>query len=197
MAKNNKSRPIKPSKLSVYLYIPNIIGGFFFYSRFPCCCCLCYDVLLYGIFVFLVNIHSGYTRVLMNCYAFAICFSNKWLFCALYFIRWGFCVSWRVILVLSFDLIYISNIIGVFFFQCVKEMGVWFCVLWFQLCLWWYRWLGCSQIQSRHGLFFPGLLIVQYVNYKGRDSSMNANSLSNHTSWICVEQNFWIKFGTK
>ncbi|KAH8498109.1 hypothetical protein H0E87_017144 [Populus deltoides] len=53
MAKNNKSRPIKPSKLSVYLYIPNIIG---------------------------------YTRVLMNCYAFAICFSNKWLFCALYFI---------------------------------------------------------------------------------------------------------------
>ncbi|KAG6762996.1 hypothetical protein POTOM_033524 [Populus tomentosa] len=53
MAKNNKSRPIKPSKLSVYLYIPNIIG---------------------------------YTRVLMNCYAFAICFSNKWLFCALYFV---------------------------------------------------------------------------------------------------------------
>ncbi|KAL9370669.1 hypothetical protein Peur_035809 [Populus x canadensis] len=53
MAKNNKSRPIKPSKLSVYLYIPNIIG---------------------------------YTRVLMNCYAFAMCFSNKWLFCALYFI---------------------------------------------------------------------------------------------------------------
>ncbi|KAJ6906458.1 hypothetical protein NC652_024020 [Populus alba x Populus x berolinensis] len=28
MAKNNKSRPIKPSKLSVYLYIPNIIALF-------------------------------------------------------------------------------------------------------------------------------------------------------------------------
>ncbi|KAG6779666.1 hypothetical protein POTOM_016060 [Populus tomentosa] len=53
MAKNNKPGPRKPGKLSVYLYIPNIIG---------------------------------YTRVFMNCYAFAICFSNKWLFCALYFI---------------------------------------------------------------------------------------------------------------
>ncbi|CAI0445356.1 unnamed protein product [Linum tenue] len=49
----NKSRPKKPSKLSVYLYIPNIIG---------------------------------YVRVLMNVYAFAICFSNKQLFCILYFI---------------------------------------------------------------------------------------------------------------
>ncbi|KAF2300092.1 hypothetical protein GH714_008456 [Hevea brasiliensis] len=48
----NKSRP-KPSKLAVYLYIPNIVG---------------------------------YTRVLMNCFAFAICFSNKRLFCLLYFI---------------------------------------------------------------------------------------------------------------
>uniref|UniRef100_A0A6N2LJG0 CDP-diacylglycerol--inositol 3-phosphatidyltransferase n=1 Tax=Salix viminalis TaxID=40686 RepID=A0A6N2LJG0_SALVM len=53
MANNKMSRPRKPGKLSVYLYIPNIIG---------------------------------YTRVFMNCYAFAICFSNKWLFCALYFI---------------------------------------------------------------------------------------------------------------
>ncbi|CAN1276564.1 CDP-diacylglycerol--inositol 3-phosphatidyltransferase 1 [Linum perenne] len=53
MAVNNKSRPKKPSKLSVYLYIPNIIG---------------------------------YVRVLMNIYAFAICFTNKRLFCLLYFI---------------------------------------------------------------------------------------------------------------
>ncbi|KAL9672716.1 hypothetical protein QQ045_028968 [Rhodiola kirilowii] len=43
----------KPGKLSVYLYIPNIIG---------------------------------YIRVLMNILAFAICFSNKKLFSALYFI---------------------------------------------------------------------------------------------------------------
>ncbi|EEF29194.1 probable CDP-diacylglycerol--inositol 3-phosphatidyltransferase 2 [Ricinus communis] len=43
----------KPSKLAVYLYIPNIVG---------------------------------YTRVLMNCFAFAICFSNKSLFSLLYFI---------------------------------------------------------------------------------------------------------------
>ncbi|CAM8976053.1 unnamed protein product [Rhodiola kirilowii] len=43
----------KPGKLSVYLYIPNIIG---------------------------------YIRVLMNILAFAICFSNKILFSALYFI---------------------------------------------------------------------------------------------------------------
>ncbi|KAF2322277.1 hypothetical protein GH714_010068 [Hevea brasiliensis] len=48
----NKSRS-KPSKLDVYLYIPNIVG---------------------------------YTRVFMNCFAFAICFSNKRLFCLLYFI---------------------------------------------------------------------------------------------------------------
>ncbi|KAI4304136.1 hypothetical protein MLD38_039687 [Melastoma candidum] len=43
----------KPRKLTVYLYIPNIIG---------------------------------YIRVLMNCVAFAICFSNKRLFSLLYFI---------------------------------------------------------------------------------------------------------------
>ncbi|XP_050235093.1 CDP-diacylglycerol--inositol 3-phosphatidyltransferase 1-like [Mercurialis annua] len=47
-----KSIP-KHTKLSVYLYIPNIVG---------------------------------YTRVLMNCFAFAICFSNKGLFSLLYFI---------------------------------------------------------------------------------------------------------------
>ncbi|KAJ8900184.1 hypothetical protein K2173_024824 [Erythroxylum novogranatense] len=50
MAKN--SRP-KPTKLSVYLYIPNIIG---------------------------------YIRVLLNCYAFAISYSNKWLFGILYLV---------------------------------------------------------------------------------------------------------------
>ncbi|KAF8033192.1 hypothetical protein BT93_D1944 [Corymbia citriodora subsp. variegata] len=43
----------RPRKLSVYLYIPNIIG---------------------------------YIRVLMNCVAFAICFSNKKLFSVLYFL---------------------------------------------------------------------------------------------------------------
>ncbi|XP_047330814.1 probable CDP-diacylglycerol--inositol 3-phosphatidyltransferase 2 [Impatiens glandulifera] len=43
----------KPGTLSVYLYIPNIIG---------------------------------YLRVLMNCYAFYICHSNKELFSVLYFV---------------------------------------------------------------------------------------------------------------
>ncbi|KAM6585018.1 hypothetical protein CsatB_012020 [Cannabis sativa] len=47
-----KSDP-RPTMLSVYLYIPNIIG---------------------------------YIRVLMNCFAFAQCFSNKKLFSILYFI---------------------------------------------------------------------------------------------------------------
>ncbi|XP_024028792.1 probable CDP-diacylglycerol--inositol 3-phosphatidyltransferase 2 [Morus notabilis] len=42
----------RPRKLSVYLYIPNIIG---------------------------------YMRVLINCFAFALCFSNKRLFSVLYF----------------------------------------------------------------------------------------------------------------
>ncbi|KAL6218150.1 hypothetical protein ACLB2K_011366 [Fragaria x ananassa] len=51
MAKKSVPQP-KLTKLSVYLYIPNIIG---------------------------------YIRVLMNCYAFAICFSNKSLFSILYF----------------------------------------------------------------------------------------------------------------
>ncbi|PPS14691.1 hypothetical protein GOBAR_AA05898 [Gossypium barbadense] len=49
---NNKSKP-GPSRMSVYLYIPNIIG---------------------------------YIRILLNCYAFAICFSSKSLFAALYFL---------------------------------------------------------------------------------------------------------------
>ncbi|GLU02726.1 hypothetical protein SLE2022_199660 [Rubroshorea leprosula] len=48
----NKSKP-KPRKVSVYLYVPNLIG---------------------------------YTRILLNCYAFAICFSSKRLFSALYFL---------------------------------------------------------------------------------------------------------------
>ncbi|KAL8543756.1 hypothetical protein ACS0TY_004353 [Phlomoides rotata] len=43
----------KPSTLTVYLYVPNIIG---------------------------------YVRILMNCYAFAICFKDKHLFSILYFI---------------------------------------------------------------------------------------------------------------
>ncbi|KAG6386394.1 hypothetical protein SASPL_155293 [Salvia splendens] len=43
----------RPSTLSVYLYVPNIIG---------------------------------YVRILMNCYAFAICFKNKYLFSLLYFV---------------------------------------------------------------------------------------------------------------
>ncbi|XP_059452871.1 probable CDP-diacylglycerol--inositol 3-phosphatidyltransferase 2 [Corylus avellana] len=49
MAKNTRRRP---GKLSVYLYIPNIVG---------------------------------YIRVIMNCIAFAQCFSNKKLFSVLYF----------------------------------------------------------------------------------------------------------------
>ncbi|KAG8364414.1 hypothetical protein BUALT_Bualt19G0126300 [Buddleja alternifolia] len=43
----------RPSTLSVYLYVPNIIG---------------------------------YVRILMNCYAFAICFKDKYLFSILYFV---------------------------------------------------------------------------------------------------------------
>lgn len=38
-----------------------------------------------NVYFYIPNI-IGYTRVLMNCFAFAICFSNKWLFCVLYFI---------------------------------------------------------------------------------------------------------------
>ncbi|KAK3193881.1 hypothetical protein Dsin_025191 [Dipteronia sinensis] len=53
MANTSKSRPKKQGKLSVYLYIPNIIG---------------------------------YIRVLLNVYAFAICFSQKWVFSTLYFV---------------------------------------------------------------------------------------------------------------
>ncbi|XP_044508705.1 CDP-diacylglycerol--inositol 3-phosphatidyltransferase 1-like [Mangifera indica] len=56
MANTSKPRPKprpKEGKLSVYLYIPNIIG---------------------------------YVRVLMNCVAFAICFSDKWVFSILYFV---------------------------------------------------------------------------------------------------------------
>ncbi|KAL1328401.1 hypothetical protein HN51_038267 [Arachis hypogaea] len=53
MAKKPGPKPgSKPSKLSVYLYIPNIIG---------------------------------YTRVLLNCFAFHVCFTNKILFSILYF----------------------------------------------------------------------------------------------------------------
>lgn len=32
----------------------------------------------------------GYIRILLNCYAFARCFSSKRLFAVLYFLRWGF-----------------------------------------------------------------------------------------------------------
>ncbi|KAG2291037.1 hypothetical protein Bca52824_037706 [Brassica carinata] len=46
----------RPAKLSVYLYIPNIVG---------------------------------YVRVILNCIAFAVCFSNKTLFSLLYF--FSFC----------------------------------------------------------------------------------------------------------
>ncbi|CAN8276740.1 unnamed protein product [Cochlearia groenlandica] len=53
--KQRKEKP-KPAKLSVYLYIPNIVG---------------------------------YMRVLLNCIAFAVCFSNKTLFSLLYF--FSFC----------------------------------------------------------------------------------------------------------
>ncbi|KAJ4880039.1 putative CDP-diacylglycerol--inositol 3-phosphatidyltransferase 2 [Raphanus sativus] len=50
------SKKQRPAKLSVYLYIPNIVG---------------------------------YMRVLLNCIAFAVCFSNKTLFSLLYF--FSFC----------------------------------------------------------------------------------------------------------
>ncbi|KAK4424044.1 putative CDP-diacylglycerol--inositol 3-phosphatidyltransferase 2 [Sesamum alatum] len=43
----------RPSTLTVYLYVPNIIG---------------------------------YVRILMNCFAFAICFKDKYLFSVLYFV---------------------------------------------------------------------------------------------------------------
>ncbi|KAK6927297.1 CDP-alcohol phosphatidyltransferase [Dillenia turbinata] len=53
MAKKTTTTNKKETPLSVYLYVPNIIG---------------------------------YVRVLMNCVGFALCFSNKKLFSALYFI---------------------------------------------------------------------------------------------------------------
>ncbi|KAL2512475.1 putative CDP-diacylglycerol--inositol 3-phosphatidyltransferase 2 [Abeliophyllum distichum] len=46
----------RPSTISVYLYVPNIIG---------------------------------YIRIIMNCYAFAICFEDKYLFSVLYFISFA------------------------------------------------------------------------------------------------------------
>ncbi|KAL0453340.1 UNVERIFIED_CONTAM: putative CDP-diacylglycerol--inositol 3-phosphatidyltransferase 2 [Sesamum latifolium] len=45
-----------PSTLTVYLYVPNIIG---------------------------------YVRILMNCFAFAICFKDKYLFSVLYFVSFA------------------------------------------------------------------------------------------------------------
>ncbi|KAJ4715978.1 CDP-diacylglycerol--inositol 3-phosphatidyltransferase [Melia azedarach] len=53
MANTSKKPAPRLGKLSVYLYIPNIIG---------------------------------YARVLLNCFAFAICFSDKRLFSVLYFV---------------------------------------------------------------------------------------------------------------
>ncbi|CAA0825740.1 Probable CDP-diacylglycerol--inositol 3-phosphatidyltransferase 2 [Striga hermonthica] len=47
----------RPSTLTVYLYVPNVIG---------------------------------YARIIMNCFAFAICFENKRLFSILYFISFVF-----------------------------------------------------------------------------------------------------------
>ncbi|CAI9786409.1 unnamed protein product [Fraxinus pennsylvanica] len=46
----------RPSTLTVYLYVPNIIG---------------------------------YIRIILNCFAFAICFKNKYLFSVLYFISFA------------------------------------------------------------------------------------------------------------
>ncbi|CAH8338636.1 unnamed protein product [Eruca vesicaria subsp. sativa] len=53
---DTKANKQRPAKLSVYLYIPNIVG---------------------------------YMRVVLNCIAFAVCFSNKTLFSLLYF--FSFC----------------------------------------------------------------------------------------------------------
>ncbi|KAJ0233586.1 CDP-diacylglycerol--inositol 3-phosphatidyltransferase 2 [Hirschfeldia incana] len=53
---DTKANKQRPAKLSVYLYIPNIVG---------------------------------YMRVILNCIAFAVCFSNKTLFSLLYF--FSFC----------------------------------------------------------------------------------------------------------
>ncbi|GER41158.1 CDP-diacylglycerol--glycerol-3-phosphate3-phosphatidyltransferase [Striga asiatica] len=47
----------RPSTLTVYLYVPNVIG---------------------------------YARIIMNCFAFAICFENKRIFSILYFISFVF-----------------------------------------------------------------------------------------------------------
>lgn len=49
----NKGKQPKPKRLSVYLYVPNLIG---------------------------------YARILLNVYAFAVCFSSKKVFSALYFL---------------------------------------------------------------------------------------------------------------
>ncbi|KAL5129897.1 CDP-diacylglycerol--inositol 3-phosphatidyltransferase 1 [Glycine soja] len=91
----------RSSKLSVYLYIPNIIGGTDEQSDT--------ENLSRNIFVFLENeillnfwlivfceyivltpdhVHgdAGYMRVLLNCFAFSQCLSNKILFSILYFL---------------------------------------------------------------------------------------------------------------
>lgn len=104
-----------------------------------------------GFLKWFLNWHAGYIRVLMNIVAFALCFSNKIIFSVLYFVRW----------VLNFldSLFFSSNIliqrrrIGMFFLlnSC------------FQLCMRWYRWVVCSQIQSRYLLtlfvFLPAICI--------------------------------------
>lgn len=82
----------KPRKLSVYLYIPNIIGGF---------CSIPFAIV--WLFILLAEsgaFVTGYVRVLMNVLAFAICFSNKKIFSVLYFIRYSiyhpYCTDYRI-----------------------------------------------------------------------------------------------------
>ena len=95
MAKKSVPQP-RLTKLSVYLYIPNIIGEVFMYltvwywlNIVNSMLLSNYIVKLYTILqsLFILTGNAGYIRVLMNCYAFAICFSNKQLFSFLYFVR--------------------------------------------------------------------------------------------------------------
>lgn len=125
------------TKLSVYLYIPNIIGGLDLYYIFPHWSIACFlfarkklyinsqerisqeRVIMYFHLVLLILLpfewiisayleRAGYIRIIMNCLAFAVCFSNKKLFSILYLIR-SESIFWPFLCVEYYMLCYLWN----------------------------------------------------------------------------------------
>lgn len=120
MANTSKKPAPRLGKLSVYLYIPNIIGGFIFswslisekdvflISRsrnlfFNWCNMLPVSWVWWFIYCMLWTL--GYARVLLNCFAFAICFSDKRLFSVLYFVRWEPILEIHFGFIVAFDVV--------------------------------------------------------------------------------------------